>query len=76
MTIGVGLFGTITAFLANVFMGPGDDEEAKKGTADGLAGLAGQIEELKSMLQEYQKTNSDLKAKVESLELILKKQNS
>jgi voltage-gated potassium channel len=76
MTIGVGLFGTITAFLANVFIEPGDDEDAKLETTEGIAGLAGQIEEMKSMLQDYQKTNSDLKAKMDSLELILKKHDS
>jgi voltage-gated potassium channel len=76
MTIGVGLFGTITAFLANVFIDPGDDEESSPGTIDDLTGLVGQIEEMKSMLQEYQQTNSDLKAKIDSLELILKKHDS
>ena len=75
MTIGVGLFGTITAFLANVFIEPDDDEDAKLETTEGIAGLAGQIKEMKSMLQEYQKTNNDLKTKLESLELILEKQD-
>jgi voltage-gated potassium channel len=76
MTIGVGLFGTITAFLANIFIAPDDSEEAQPGmTSEDLTELAGQIADLKTMLQGYQQTNSDLKAKIESLELILAKQD-
>jgi hypothetical protein len=44
-------------------------------TSEDLTGLAGQIADLKTMLQGYQQTNSDLKAKIESLELILAKQD-
>jgi hypothetical protein len=71
MTVGVGLFGTITAFLANVFIKPEDDEPATP-TFDPID-LIGRMEEIKSMLLTYEETNSALKAKIESLERILEK---
>jgi voltage-gated potassium channel Kch len=75
MTVGVGLFGTITAFLANVFIKPDDDEPVETtGPSIDPADLMLRMEEIKSMLLTYEKTNSDLKAKIESLEVILEKQ--
>ena len=76
MTIGVGLFGTITAFLANVFVGSGDDEPAESaGPSIDPADIMSQMEEIKNMLLAYKKTNTDLKDKIESLEMTLEKQN-
>lgn len=69
MTVGVGLFGTITAFLANVFIGPGEDvQPAPEGSSSDLAALSSQLQEIKSMLQAYEKTNSDLQAKIDGLD--------
>jgi voltage-gated potassium channel len=73
MTIGVGLFGTITAFLANVFIEPGDEEGEPEIEAAGSSGLSAQMEEIKGMLRNYEKTNSDLQAKIDSLEEALQK---
>lgn len=76
MTVGVGLFGTITAFLANAFIKPEDDEpvEAEGPTID-PADLMAQIDEIKKLLLAYEKTNNDLMVKVENLELTLEKRN-
>jgi voltage-gated potassium channel len=69
MTVGVGLFGTITAFLANIFIGPGGDEQpTPEAPSTDLAILSSQLEEIQSMLQAYEKTNIDLQAKIEGLE--------
>lgn len=77
MTVGVGLFGTITAFLANIFVAPNDDEAAGTETAAGdLAGLTAQMEEIRQMLLAHDKTNSDLLAKMEGIEDILQKSNN
>lgn len=75
MTIGVGLFGTITAFLANAFIEPGDEKEEDKPElpAAGYASLSEQIGEIKTLLLEYEKGNSDLQAKIEGFEEALQK---
>ena len=74
MTVGVGLFGTITAFLANIFVAPDDDATAGPETAAGdLAGLAVQMEEIRQILLAHDKTNSDLLAKMAGIEDILQK---
>lgn len=76
MTVGVGLFGTITAFLANAFVGPGDDEPAETaGPSVDPTELMAQMEEIKKMLLSYEKTNTDLEDKLERLESILEKQD-
>lgn len=76
MTIGVGLFGTITAFLANIFVKPEDHEPAgPAGPSVAPADLMAQMEEIKNMLLAYEKTNTDLQAKIEGFEIILEKQN-
>jgi len=76
MTVGVGLFGTITAFLANIFVEPKgetaeDSEEAAAGKESIAAGpddLAAQIEEMRKMLQTYQETSKDLQDKLAGIE--------
>jgi voltage-gated potassium channel Kch len=76
MTVGVGLFGTITAFLANAFVGSGDDEpDDTIGPSVDPAGMMAQMEEIKNMLLAYEKTNIDLKDKIASLEMTIEKQS-
>jgi len=76
MTVGVGLFGTITAFLANTFVGSGDDEPAETAgpTIDPADMMMSQMEEIKNMLLAYEKTNTDMKNKIENLETLLMEQ--
>ena len=88
MTIGVGLFGTIAAFLANFFIGPGEDAPTEPETTAsepesalpesvtaeaGLEGLTGQMEEIRKILLANEKTNTDLLAKLQGIEEILQK---
>ena len=67
MTIGVGLFGTITAFLANAFIAPSEDEDAQDLPAADLVSLSEQMQEIKAILVSYDKANNDLQAKVDGL---------
>jgi voltage-gated potassium channel len=67
MTVGVGLFGTITAFLANAFIAPSGDEDDQELPAADLISLSEQMKEIKSILMSYEKANNDLQAKVDGL---------
>jgi voltage-gated potassium channel len=72
MTVGVGLFGTITAFLANAFIGPDDDgEQVREDLVAEIAKLSSQITEMKSILQSHNEISLELKAKIEELETSL-----
>lgn len=77
MTVGVGLFGTITAFLANIFVAPDDDEETGPDTpAANLARLMAQMDEVKQMLLAYEQRNGDLLTKLEQIEDALQQSNN
>ena len=77
MTVGVGLFGTITAFLANAFIGPEDSAPAEAADpAAAPADLLARLDEISNMLRAQEKTSADLKAKIENLELILERQDN
>ena len=68
MTVGVGLFGTITAFLANFFIEPGDDEKTTlENYAQDFAVLIDQMEEIKATVQAFERSNEELSAKLEKL---------
>lgn len=53
MTIGVGLFGTIAAFLANVFIKPPDDNEY--------------VAEIKTLRAEQSRSYDELESEIEGL---------
>lgn len=73
MTIGVGLFGTITAFLANAFIAPSDEKDDQDLPAADLAGLAEQLGEIKTILVNYEMANNDLQVKIDGLEEAIRK---
>jgi voltage-gated potassium channel len=76
MTVGVGLFGTMTAFLANIFIKPEDDEPAKSaGPSIDPADLMAQMEEIRRLLLAYEKSSSDLMIKMQKLEGFMEQQN-
>jgi voltage-gated potassium channel Kch len=58
LTIGVGLFGTFTAFIANLFLGSGDKEKPTPETEASL----------RSLLVEHEQTAARLRAKLAELE--------
>jgi voltage-gated potassium channel Kch len=73
MTIGVGLFGTLTAFLAHTFIMPGDDTSSTPAEPTStLDELKAQMLELRETLLVVNKSNIDLKTKIEDLELLVK----
>ena len=76
MTVGVGLFGTITAFLANAFIEPSDEkdeEDEEEMAAAGVSSVPGQMDEIKGMLLDYDQKFNDLQAQIEGLEETLQK---
>jgi len=73
MTAGVGLFGTLTGYLSNIFLVPRSDENgAKKGQeTDGSTvenPLESKLNELKSLLVQQQAIQLELESKISSLE--------
>ncbi len=63
MTLGVGLFGTITAFLANVFIDSGEED-----SGPAMTEIMAQLEEIKALLVDQESSNGKLRARIEKLE--------
>jgi voltage-gated potassium channel Kch len=59
LTIGVGLFGTFTAFIANLFLGPTETEKGE--SAEGA-------DDLRALLDEHERTSARLRARLAELE--------
>ena len=69
MTVGVGLFGTLTAYLAKFFIKPEASEaDEPVQSAASPDDLKAQIEEIKQMLQASEKANNELKTRIEDLD--------
>jgi hypothetical protein len=69
MTVGVGLFGALTAYLAKFFIKPEDEQaEATAQPSTSLGDLQEQMQELKQMLLDYKKVNIELKTRIEQLD--------
>jgi len=60
LTIGVGLFGTFTAFIANVFLAPRKPRRRSEPTST--------VDELRSLLEEHELTAARLRSKLDELE--------
>lgn len=73
MILGVGLFGVLTGFLANAFLSPPQDQEST-GTADRDA--VTQISEFRRLLEEQEKVNAALQAKLRDLEQLFESQSA
>ncbi len=69
MTAGVGLFGTLSGFLANTFLSPSKKpvEEPAADANDPKARIA----EIKRMLEEQERVTADLKAKLDQIDELL-----
>jgi voltage-gated potassium channel len=65
MTLGVGLFGVLTGFLANAFLAPAKEKAQEN---DELADAKTKIEEFRKLINEQEKINAALKARFEELE--------
>jgi voltage-gated potassium channel Kch len=59
MTVGVGLFGTLTGFLANAFVSPADASEKTETTAsDAQAAIRAELAEIRRLLEALQERGS------------------
>jgi hypothetical protein len=70
MTAGVGLFGTLSGFLANKFLTP----PAPKNTPAEAAAPTdpkARIAELKQMIEAQEKATADLRAKLDEIDALL-----
>jgi voltage-gated potassium channel Kch len=74
MTVGVGLFGTLTAYLAKFFIKPEAGEADVPGQPSASSDeIRGQMQEIKQMLQASDQTNQELKARIEDLDDFIRK---
>jgi voltage-gated potassium channel len=69
MTAGVGLFGTLTGYLANAFLAPPKKKEQQiVGDADSPKA---KLAELKQLLDEHKQTQTALETKISEIEALL-----
>ena len=73
MTAGVGLFGTLSGFLANLFLAPSKAEEPKEAAAADSNDPKAKIAELKRLIEAQEKATADLKAKLDEFDGLLDK---
>jgi voltage-gated potassium channel len=76
LTMGVGLFGTLTAFLANIFIKPEESPEPEQAPASAPEDLKAQVEAMKQSLQAVEQTNAELSAKVDELASLIRRLNA
>ena len=69
MTAGVGLFGTLTGYLANAFLSPPKRKEGK--TAAGADHPKAKLAELKQLLNEQKQAQAALETKINEIEALL-----
>ena len=75
LTVGVGLFGTLTAFLANAFVKPGSEKADELEEPIALPDdLKVQMDGIQKMLLANEKTSADLQTKLEALEMLIRQQ--
>ena len=71
MTAGVGLFGTLSGYLANMFLTPPKPKvEVEQPSADADSPKA-KLAELKRMIEAQEKVTADLKAQLEAVDKLL-----
>ena len=70
MTAGVGLFGTLSGYLANSFLSPKKQEEPAEVTPDANDPKA-KIAEIMRMIEAQEQAAADLKAKLGEIEQLL-----
>lgn len=70
MTAGVGLFGTLSGFLANMFLTPPKPRAAEQPAADAGTPKA-KLAQLKQMIEAQEKATADLKVQLEAIDRLL-----
>ena len=71
MTAGVGLFGTLSGFLANLFLAPPKPKEEEAEAAPDANDPKVKIAELLKMVEEQEKATADLHSKLEEINQLL-----
>ena len=72
MTAGVGLFGTFTGYLANIFLAPPrEKKEEQEQSISGAETPQAKLSELKRLLDEQKQSQAALEAKINELETLL-----
>ena len=70
MTAGVGLFGTLSGYLANMFLTPPKPKVEEQPAADAETPKT-KLAELKQMIEAQEKATADLKAQLEEMDKLL-----
>ena len=70
MTAGVGLFGTLSGFLANSFLTPPKPKEEEQLAADAATPKA-KLAQLKQMIEAQEQATAHLKAQLEEMDKLL-----
>ena len=71
MTAGVGLFGTLSGFLANTFLSPPKKKEEQAEAPAEASDPKAKIAELKRMIEAQEQAAADLRAKLEEIDKLL-----
>lgn len=71
MTAGVGLFGTLSGFLANTFLSPPKKKEEPAATSADANNPKAQLAELKRMMMAQEQAAADLRAKLDEIDKLL-----
>ncbi len=72
MAVGVGLFGTLTGYLANAFLAPKQEETPAEEVLAPSAGEAkAKLAELKQLLAEQKQAQANLESKIAEIEMLL-----
>ena len=71
MTAGVGLFGTLSGFLANTFLTPPKKKEEQVAAPADANSPKAQLAELKRMMMAQEQAAADLRAKLEEIDKLL-----
>jgi voltage-gated potassium channel len=71
MIAGVGLFGTLSGFLANTFLSPPKKKEEPAATSAEASDPKAKIAELKRMIEAQEQAAADLRAKLEEIDKLL-----
>ena len=71
MTAGVGLFGTLSGFLANTFLTPPKKKEEQVAASADANSPKAQLAELKRMIMAQEQAAADLRAKLDEIDKLL-----
>jgi hypothetical protein len=71
MTAGVGLFGTLSGFLANTFLSPPKKKKEEPAAGSAANDPKARLAEIKRMLEAQEQTTADLKAKLDEIDKLL-----